>query len=206
MILAECCVVLSRSTTFFLLTRAGYFLRRFSCIHCSYWKYKPVLSVWLQFKNSKWIIPRWFYDTYSIIFLCRSASWVDCRDSYLSIHCLLHWIVIKDPFFITCNDILEKQVISLPWKKMYCYGYVIFVILLFESMRKLNAQLAQFFYLFKWWQIVDWDVLKSSANSWLFLSWLHSNNSLKTSWLISDKFPNLISSFNDISPEKSFEN
>ena len=39
---------------------------------------------------------------------------------------------------------------------------------------------------FKWWQIVDWDVL--SANSWVLLRGLHFTNSLKTSWSWSEFF------------------
>ena len=35
-------------------------------------------------------------------------------------------IVIKNPFFVTYNDILEKWVISLPWKKSCCNKYMIF--------------------------------------------------------------------------------
>ena len=58
-------------------------------------------------------------------------------------------IVIKDPFFITFNNIFENQVISLLWKKTCRYGYTIFLILLTKSMRDLNAHLACFSYLFQ---------------------------------------------------------
>ena len=91
-------------------------------------------------------------------------------------------IVIKHKtpiFFVTCNDFLEKQVISLLWKKTY-YGYAIFIILLTKSMRNTNTQLTHCFYcfFFKWQEIADWEVLRSSANSWVFLCRLYSTNSL----------------------------
>ena len=55
----------------------------------------------------------------------RFASGVDCRDS--------PWSIIKDLFVIICNNILEKPVISLPWKKTCYYGYAIFLILLTKN-------------------------------------------------------------------------
>ena len=86
-------------------------------------------------------------------------------------------MIIEDPFFITSNDILEIQVISLPWKKTCHYGYAIFLLLI-KSMRN---PLAHFTYFFKWQQIVDWNELRSNANSGLLLCRLHSTNSLKVS-------------------------
>ena len=83
-------------------------------------------------------------------------------------------IVIKDPFFISCNYILEKQVISLIWKKTCCYGYMIFLILLTKCMGKLNAQVTYFSCFFQSQQIVDWNVLRSSANSQVLSYGLHS--------------------------------
>ena len=91
------------------------------------------VSLW--FKNPKWIIPQWSHHTHSITFLQWSSTFgVCCGESSLSIHCL----VIKDPFFINCNDVLEKQVISLHWKKTCCYGYAIFI-LLTKSMKNPNT-------------------------------------------------------------------
>ena len=79
-------------------------------------------------------------------------------------------IVVKDLLFVTCYDILEKRVISLPWKKTRRYGYVIFFTrryeyvifftLLTKSMRKPNALLAHSLLnpiFFK--QIMDQDIL-----------------------------------------------
>ena len=42
-----------------------------------------------------------------------------------------------------------------------------------------------FLFFFKWWQIVDWDMLGSSANSHVLLHWLHSTSYLKASWWVS---------------------
>ena len=65
-------------------------------------------------------------------------------------------IVIKDPFFITCKDVPEKQVISLSLKKTSPYRYVIFLILLRVWVTQMPSLLT-FFIFFKWQQIVDWD-------------------------------------------------
>ena len=43
----------------------------------------------------------------------------------------------------------------------------------------------------KWQQIVDWDVLRSSANSQVLLYGLHFTNSIKVSWLRSTECPGL---------------
>ena len=57
-ILAELgiCVIKEKQNVFFLLTRIGRFLRRFSCTHCSFLEIKSALRVWLRFQKSKWII------------------------------------------------------------------------------------------------------------------------------------------------------
>ena len=105
-------------------------------------------------------------------------------------------IVIKDTFFVTCNDVfLETGRLSA--LKEYCpYGYVIFLSLLTKCIKKQNAQL-----------VVDWDVLRLSTNSRVLLRGLHSSNSLKASSSRSDERPGLSSSLNDVSPEKNnFEN
>ena len=57
--------------------------------------------------------------------------------------------VIKDPFFTTFNDIREKWIISLHWKKTYRYGYALFLILLTQSMQNPNAQFVHFSNLFQ---------------------------------------------------------
>ena len=78
-------------TTFLLLTSVRCFLK-FSCPHCGCWEYKFTLNVWLQSKNSKWIMTRWSYYTHSINFLPWNSTFgVGCRNSFLSIHCLLQW-------------------------------------------------------------------------------------------------------------------
>ena len=46
------------------------------------------------------------------------------------------YIVIKDLFFVTYDDILEKQVISFPWKISCHPGYVIFFIFLNEEPKR----------------------------------------------------------------------
>ena len=79
----------------------------------------------LQFKNSKGI-SWWLHHTKSITFmkLCfwsRLLRFIHVDPLPFALN-----IVIKDPFFITCNDIFEKLVISLPWKKICSYGYAIF--------------------------------------------------------------------------------
>ena len=44
-------------------------------------------------------------------------------------------IVIKDLFVVNSNDILEKWINYLIWKKTCCYGYAIVLILLTKSMK-----------------------------------------------------------------------
>ena len=105
-ILAECGLALSwRNTLFLLLMSAIRFLARFS--FC--WELKSVLSVWLGFKNSKWIIPWWSHHIHSITFLL----WI----STVSLNS-----AIKTDFFITCNVIV-------PWKKTCHWRCEIFFIL-----------------------------------------------------------------------------
>ena len=67
----------------------------------------------------------------------RCNSW-ECKSAFSVWFELI--IVIKGQFFVICFDILEKQVIALPWKKKtYLCRYEIFPI---KSMRNTNAQLA----------------------------------------------------------------
>ena len=106
---------------------------------------------------------------------------------------------------ITCYDILEKWVISLIWKKTCCFSNSMVFTLLTKCIRNPNTQLTHFPIFFKWWQIVDLDVLKSSANSWELLHGLHFTNSFKSSWLKTDKHFCLGSSLNVISSESNFE-
>ena len=56
-------------------------------------------------------------------------------------------IIIKDPFFITCNEVHKETVISQPWKKIFCCGYGIFFIFLTKSITNGNAQLTHFLYI-----------------------------------------------------------
>ena len=178
--------IITEKHTFHLLT--GRFLRfSWTC-----WKNKSTVSVWWQFKNSKWIIQRWSHHTHSIDFSSMKLRfWGRLRRFILvnSLPVTLN-IVIKYPFFVTCKDILEKWIISLPWKKTCCYGYAIFLILL---------NLLDFSFFFNWHQIMDWDVLKSINNSRLLLRILHSTNSLNASWSRFDKRPVLGSSLNEVS-------
>ena len=59
---------------------------------------------------------------------------------------------------------------------------------------------------FKWQQIVDWNVLLSSANSRVLMRGLHSTNFPKVSSLRSDERPGLVLSPNDVPLEQNFEN
>ena len=91
---------------------------------------KSVLSVWLH--NFSSMKPHLWHRLWR----------------FLVNHCLIHWTLSqKTPYFVTCN--IEKQVISLLWKKTCHYGYTTFLILLTKSMRKPNIQLAHFSYLFQ---------------------------------------------------------
>ena len=66
------------------------------------------------------------YTQHKFFFPWSSTFVVVYEDSFLSIYCLFVLnIVIKDSFFVTCNDILEKQVIPLPWKKTYHHHHVV---------------------------------------------------------------------------------
>ena len=74
---------------------------------------------------------------------------------------------------------------------------------LFFSLRVWRTQtpsLLMFPTFFKWWQIVDWSVLKSSAKSQVFLCGLHYTTSFKASLSRSDKYQG--SSLNDVSQER----
>ena len=84
-------------------------------------------------------------------------------------------IVIKAQFFITCNDTLEKWFIAVDMG---------FFISLTNNMSKLCVLFPT---LFKWRQIIDWDVLRSNVNSCAFLWELYTTNSHKASLKRSDK-------------------
>ena len=103
----------------FLLNLSLHYYRE--VLHLIYW---CVLSIFLEHFHApvtavEGIILHWVID-YSlktqnashtvITFLPQSFVFVSPLSFVLI-------TVIKDPFFITCKDILEKQVISLPWKK-----------------------------------------------------------------------------------------
>ena len=145
MVLAECSFALSRgSITFLLLMSTRFFLRRFLCTHCSCWEYKSALSVWLLFKNLKWIILRWSHHTHSITFLLWSSTFgvaVEIHHCQSTAFCIEH--CHKRPMIF-----LRNRLFFYLEKKTFCYGYVIFLILFTKSMRKPNAQLAHFYYLF----------------------------------------------------------
>ena len=122
---AECGLVLSYwSTTFFLLTSVGHFLWKFSCSCCSCLECKSALNVLLQFKESKWIIL--CIHTHSITFFYEALFFLVRLQRFILINPFALIIVIKNSFFIIHNDILEKLVISLSWKKTSGYGYVTF--------------------------------------------------------------------------------
>ena len=59
---------------------------------------------------------------------------------------------------------------------------------------------------FMLYQIVDWDLLRSTANSQVLLHGLHSTISLKASGSKFDEFPGLGSSLNDVLPDQNFKN
>ena len=58
-------------------------------------------------------------------------------------------IIIEDLFLYPCNDITEKQDISLPRKKTCFYGEVINLMFLTKSIRIPNAQVVLFPYIFQ---------------------------------------------------------
>ena len=125
------CVSL-RSETFLLLTSVRHFLRRFLFTYCSCWEYKYAMSVWLLFKNSKMnntaVIPPYTnHNICSMMIKLWGKLW-----RFILVYPLPFAlnIIIKDPFFVTCNHIFEEHVISLLWKKTCCYGYAIFLVLL----------------------------------------------------------------------------
>ena len=144
-----------------------------------------------------------------------SAFWVVCGYSALSVLCHLCWlrrfilfnplpftlnIIKKIHFYVTCNDILEKRVISLPSKKTFCNRYAIFFILLSKYMKNPIIQLALFSYFSSnSREIVNWNELRSNDNSRVLLRLLHSTNYLKSSWMRSDECPGLGSSLTDAS-------
>ena len=119
-------------------------LRRFSCTRC---EHKSALRVWLWFKNSKSIILWLSHHTLDSVNLrLWGRLW-----RFILVNQLLFVlnIVIKDIFLVNWNDNLEERVISLPWKKTCYYRFVIIFSLLIKSMRKPNAQIANFFFFFQ---------------------------------------------------------
>ena len=111
-------------------------------------------------------------------------------------------IVIKDLFFITCNDVLEKQVISLLWKKTCPYEQESF----FFFLRVWGSQMTSLltFPIFsKWWKIGDRDLLRFQV----VLHGLHSTNSFKSIFIkVWSECLGLGSSLNNISTELNFDN
>ena len=137
---------------------------RFSCIHCNFLEKKSVSNVWFQYKSVN-----------PLPFVLK--------------------IFLKANFFVvTCNNILEKKSFLYHERKLVAMDIQSF---LFFSLRVWGTQILRlltFPFFFKWWQTVDWDVLRSSANSQLLLSrglmrvqvWVHllmtyhQNETLKT--------------------------
>ena len=73
-----------------LIDTCGTFSLKISCSSHSCWENKSALSVWLQFKNTRWVIPQWSHRIHSITFLPWSSTFgLGCGDSFLSIYCLL---------------------------------------------------------------------------------------------------------------------
>ena len=65
------------------------------------------------------------HRTHSITFLPWSSAFVvGCR-MFILLNPLFFALnmILKDPFFVTCNYILERLVLSLPRKKSSEYGY-----------------------------------------------------------------------------------
>ena len=71
-ILAESGVRIKKTSSLFLVLTSVRRLLKYLRTYCKCWKYKFALRVWLQYKNSKWIIVRWFHRTHNISFL---SSW-----------------------------------------------------------------------------------------------------------------------------------
>ena len=115
-----------------------------------------VLSIWLQFNNTKWIIPRWSYYTHNINFLLWSSVFgVVCQSiAFCNVE---HWR--KRLIFVTCNKMSQWIFSQRVWGT--------------ETPSLLMSPI-----FFRWWPIMDWDVLRSSANSRVLLHGLHSTNSL----------------------------
>ena len=113
-------------------------------------------------------------------------------------------VMIKYSLFVPCNNIIEKRVFSLTWKNTCHYKYATFFILLTKSMR--TPDLVTFPIFFKWWRIVELDVLRSSANFRVLLCGLHSTKSLKASWSRSDEHPGHGLYRTVVSSERIFEN
>ena len=144
------------------MTSIGTFLRRFSCIDCSFCEYKSTLRIWLQFKNLKLIIQLWSHYT-KIKTLPNSPFFgINYAVSSYSIHCFWVKHFHNDPSLVTCDDILEKQVRSLLWKKTL----ICFLILLSKNNKEPTSPPCLIFkYFSRWCMIVDWYVKRSSTNS-----------------------------------------
>ena len=106
------------------------------------------------------------------------------------------------PIFTTCNDILEKQALSLPWKKTCHNVFIIFLIFLTKSIRRQIPSLLTFPIFF---QVVTHCRLRSIEFKCYFLctfTWVAFH---QFSWSRSDGCPDLGSSFNHVSPEWNLE-
>ena len=86
--------------------------------------------------------------------------------------------IIKDPFFIICNNILEKLIISLSLKKTCYNGYAALLSFLPEYEEPKCPSWSLFLFFFKWWPIVDCDVLGLNVNSQVLLYGLQFISSL----------------------------
>ena len=152
-----------------------HFLRRFLLDTLQLLRVKVFIEypivVWKLKMNNTSVIPLYTQPNF---FPWSSTFGVGCKDSSLSIHSFLDWIFSqKTHFFVTCNDIFGQQVIYLSWKRLVAMNVWFSFFFLPRVWGSQTPSLLIFPIFFKFWLIVDWNVLMSRVNSQVLLCGLH---------------------------------
>ena len=146
--------------------------------------------------NNTTVFPSYTQHKFSFMKLCL---WLGCGESFLSLNCLLCWTLSPVMIFLGNGSFLchERRLVVMDWRFS-----------LFFSLRVWGTQTPSFLnfpIVFKWRQIVSWNVLKSSAYSRVFMHGLHPTNPLKAYWSRSDEHHGLGIYLNDVTPEWNFK-
>ena len=151
------------------------------------------MSVWLWFKHSKWIIPRWSQHNFSSFKLClcgRLLRFILINLLPFALNIVIKVIFLRNGSFLC----LERRLVTMDMQSF------LFLLSVWGSQM---LSLFMFPIFFNWRHIVDWDVLRCKFLS--TFGWI-AFQQFSQSILRSDECPGLGSSFNNVLPKQNFEN